>query len=285
MEKVIIDPKAIKFLPGEYPSAITGRLVENEIQIYNSKNELLLAYYKCPEEIIKLGLQICQNTKPTKSSRTRHGTPQLSTVYGPLPRIPIREDYCRFSNKSKTEKNNYLKALKLNEVIAEFYKGKHPELYERAINRVKNDVDKSYLVAETPWANININLNQVIKYHFDKGNNPEDLSNVLIIKKNVSGGYLDCPALGVALHQENGWLVFFRGQEILHGVTPCRFTGGSSFRCSIVNYTLKGLKNCYPYEEELVRLKAVKSAQAMQKRENLAKLRAYYEKQIKKRLT
>jgi hypothetical protein len=278
MQRIIKKLQSTKFKVGDYPGEPTGEIVDYELEVYNEGGELLLGYYKAPLEIYKLAKEICKGTKPTKSTRTRHGVPQLSTVYGPLPRIPIREDYCRFSNKSKEEKLNYSKAIKLNELIASFYKQKHPKLYETALTKVKEEINKDYFTTDTPWTNINVNLNQVIKYHCDKGNNTEDLSNVLVIKENVSGGYLDCPQLGLTLHQGDGWLCFFKGQEIIHGVTPCLFKNKTSFRCSIVNYTLKNLKHCYPYEQELKRLKQVKSNQAINKKQNLLKLREYFNK-------
>lgn len=278
MEKLIIEPVSTTFKAGDYPSKPTGKIVDYEVEVYNKSGELILGYYKCPKDIYTLGKEICRNTKPTKSTRTRHGVPQLSTVYGPLPRIPIREDYCRFSNKSKEEKLNYLKAIKLNEMLGLFYKSKHPELYEKALKKVREEINQDYFTSNTPWTNININLNQVIKYHHDKGNNSEDLSNVLIIKDGVCGGYLDCPELGLTLHQGDGWICFFRGQDIIHGVTPCVFKTKTAFRCSIVNYSLKNLKHCYPYEQELKRLKEVKTKQALNKKENLEKLKVYFNK-------
>jgi len=285
MERITIEPVKTHFKAGDYPSKPTGKLIDYEVEVFNNSGELILGYYKCPENIFKIAKEICKNTKPTKSTRTRHGVPQLSTVYGPLPRIPIREDYCRFSAKSKEEKNNYLKAIKLNELLAEFYKEKHNSLYEKAFKKVKEEVNADYFTANTPWTNVNINLNQVIKYHVDNGNNPEDLSNVLIVKEGVDGGFLDCPELGLTLHQGNGWICFFRGQELLHGVTPCSFKGKTSFRCSIVNYTLKNLKHCYPYEQELKRLKEVKTRQALNKKESLLKLKEYYNRAKAKKNT
>jgi hypothetical protein len=282
MQRIIKRIEPTKFKPGDYPSKPTGEMVDYEIEVFNESGELVLGYYKAPKEIYLLAKEICKNTKPTKSTRTSHGVPQLSTVYGPLPRIAIREDYCRFSNKSKEERVNYTKAIKLNEMLAAFYESKHPNLYGKALEKVKNEINEDYFTAKTPWTNVNINLNQVIKYHCDKGNNPEDLSNVLIVKEGVDGGFLDCPELGLTLHQGDGWLCFFRGQEVLHGVTPCTFKNKTAFRCSIVNYTLKNLKHCYPYDQELKRLKEVKSKQAINKKQSLEKLREYYNKAKKK---
>jgi hypothetical protein len=80
-------------------------------------------------------------------------------------------------------------------------------------------------------------------------------------------------------------MVFFKGQEILHGVTPCTFKNKGAYRASIVNYTLNQLKHCYPYEKELERLQVVKSRQAINKKQSLLKLSRYLERAKAKKET
>jgi hypothetical protein len=281
METIIAKKVPTSLKPGDYPNGIVGELIDRECLIYDEAGSLLCAYYKAPAEIANLARVISKGTKPKASSRTQHGVPQLSTVYGPLPRIAIREDYCRFSRQTKEERQNMLLAMKLNELLAQFYKKNLPEFYEVALRKVEEEVHTDYRLVQTPWANLNINMNQVIKYHRDFGNNKEDLSNVLIVKENCDGGHLACPEYNITLHQGNGYMVFFRGQEILHGVTPCTFHGTRAFRSSIVNYTLKNLRHCYPFEEELKRLKVVKTRQALNRREKNLELKKILERKRK----
>jgi hypothetical protein len=283
MEKLILKKTATTLKPGDYPDKIVGQLIDFECEAYSEEGELLLSYFKAPAQIYQLAKVISKNTTPKKSSRTRHGVPQLSTVYGALPRNPIREDYCRFSRQTKEELQNMNKAMELNRLLAAFYEKKLPEHYKKALANVTAEVHQDYRLVETPWTNINVNMNQVIKYHRDAGNNREDLSNVLIVKEGVEGGHLACPEYNVTLHQGDGFMVFFKGQEILHGVTPCRFNGPNAFRSSIVNYTLRQLKHCYPYEQELGRLQKVKTTQALNRKETNQKLKTYLERQKAKK--
>lgn len=278
MERITVQKVKTLFQPGDYPKETVGTIIDKPCLIFDKAENLLAAYYAAPKEIVTLARTITKNTKPKKSTRTAHGVPQLSTVYGPLPRITIREDYCRFSRQTKEEKANMALAMKLNQLLSKFYEANLPEFFSAAIKRVEEEVHSDYRLTNTPWTNININLNQVIKYHRDKGNNPVDLSNVLIIKENCNGGYLACPEYNVTFHQGDGFMVFFKGQEILHGVTPCTFMGANSYRSSIVNYTLKNLKHCYPYEQELERLKLVKSTQALNRKKTNFELAQYLQK-------
>ena len=278
MEKIIVKKSLTTFKPGDYPSSVIGKIIDKPCYVYDESGELLAAYFKAPNDIYLLGKEISLNTKPKKSARTRIGVPQLSTVYGALPRIPIREDYCRFSRQTKEERQNMEKAMHLNNLISNFYKEKLPEHFIKAISKVNAEILDDYRLVKTPWTNINVNMNQVIKYHKDSGNNKDDLSNVLIIKKDVDGGHLACPEYNFTLHQGDGFMVFFKGQEILHGVTPCKFKNDKAFRSSIVNYTLTQLKHCYPYDKELQRLQMVKSNQAINKKQKLNELSIYLEK-------
>lgn len=279
MKKIIINEYLkTNYKPTDFPDKVIGDFVDYEAHILDKNGKTILLYCKAPEKIIDIARYVSLTTKPDKSSRTRHGLPQQSSVFGVLPRIPIREDYCRFSRKSKIEKENYKYALELNRLLALEYKRLLPNEYQKAIKEVRQSIDNSYRVIDTPWVNINFNMNQVIKYHRDSGNNKEDLSNVLIVKNGITGGHLVCPELNMTLAQEDGWMVFFRGQELLHGVTSVKFHGSNSYRSSIVNYTLSNLRHCYPYKQELQRLKEVKTRQAKNRKGSLEKLREYLEK-------
>lgn len=251
---------------GDYPDRQVGPLVAEPTKILAPNGRLLVYYTKMPKHLREMSREVALNTKPTASARTR-GVPQLSSVYGFIPRNPIREDYCRLTKKSKEEVGNFKKSLELNKAVAEYYKSVDKQVYNIAMEDVRAQVLPDYRLADTPWVNCNVNLNQVIKYHTDSGNIKGDYSNVIIVKEGVDGGYLACPELGYTLAQQDGFMVFFDGQSILHGVTPCSFKNKDSYRCSIVFYTLENLRLCYPYEDELKRVQYVKTRQASQRLE------------------
>lgn len=261
-----------KYKPGDYPSKQIGPLIDSPTKVLAPNGKLLLYYTKMPKHLYEMSKVVALNTKPVRSGRTNIGIPQLSTVYGFMPRIAIREDYCRLTKKSKEEEKNFKLSLELNKAVAQFYKKVDKQVYNTAMEDVRAQVLPDYRLTDTPWTNCNVNLNQVIKYHTDSGNIKGDYSNVIIVKEGVEGGYLACPELGYTLAQQDGYMVFFDGQSILHGVTPCTFKGKDSYRCSIVFYTLENLRLCYPYEDELKRVQHVKTMQASQRVANNAKL-------------
>lgn len=272
---------ATQYKAKDVPGSIVGDFVDYECKVYGPGGDLVLLYMRAPAKVLEIARYFCTKTKPDKVSRTQ-GLPQSSSVFGVMPRNPLREDYCRFSKKCTTEKAIFQYVLKYNQMVSDFYRKQLPEYHKAALAEARKNVDGDYRVVDTPWTNVNINLNQVIKYHKDSGNNKNDLSNVLIVSNGVKGGHLACPELGMTLHQGDGWMVFFKGQELLHGVTPCEFESRSSYRCSVVCYTMDLLKHCYPYSKELERLKAVKTRQASNRRDAHAYLRSYLARQKEK---
>jgi hypothetical protein len=81
----------------------------------------------------------------------------------------------------------------------------------------------------------------------------------LIIKEGIIGGNLICPEYNIGFEQGDGALILFDGQAIIHGVTPIKQIEENGFRSSCVFYSLATMKNCYPYELELERIKEIRN--------------------------
>jgi hypothetical protein len=81
---------------------------------------------------------------------------------------------------------------------------------------------------------------------------------MLVLKKDVDGGYLIIPELDLALECPDGALVIFNGQNILHGVSPIEYTNNKAYRYSVVYYSLEQMWKCEPLDEEIARIRNVK---------------------------
>jgi len=231
--------------------------------------EVSVIYQILNEEQVKFARHITLNTKPVSTQRT-WGIPTQSSVFGTMPRLPLRVDYCRYSAKSKEEKANYKLAFELGKIICEIYKNSLPEEYENAVTQTLGSVHKDWLPVEgLPFTTCNFNINHAIKYHRDTGNVKNTFSNVLILKKEVIGGYLVCPELGITFEQADRALIIFNGQKIVHGVSPVKFLNKGSYRSSVVFYILEQMKHCYPYQQELERVAKRKTIVAKNKSEGI----------------
>ena len=237
----------------------TAFFVDGEcIGIYINVDKELLTYVREAAKETKYVETYRANTLPTKSS-----------VFGALPRVALRNDFCRFSNQTISEKNNTDKLFTFQETLCEIYKEYLPELYNYDLEKTRGLIDDDYRLVDTPYTTANINVNHAIKYHRDSGNIKGSFSNVLILKEHCNGGELVLPEYRIALEQSDGALCIFKGQEEIHGVMPLRPYKKNFYRASIVYYTLAQLKHCYPYKEEVTRLNIKKRERAVKRKNKI----------------
>lgn len=228
-------------------------------------------YMKIDTEMLEAIRRASLTTKYVKTYRTHKALPTQSSVFGSLPRIALRNDYCRFSEQTKKEKGNTAALFDFLPKLTEIYHKYLPEQYEHDLQVIQNQVKEDYrLVEEAPFTTANINVNHAIKYHTDTGNFRGNLSNVLILRDGILGGELVFPEYDFALAQEDGWLAIFDGQNEIHGVMPLVQTKKNPYRASIVYYTLENMKHCYPFEMELARIQKLSTIRAKKRAQNIS---------------
>lgn len=244
-------------------------LVINEDTLFTKNGINVGLYLKIDNKQLQ-GIRIASlNTKYVKTYRTRKALPTQSSVFGSLPRIPLRNDYCRFSAQTKNEKTNANILFSFLPFLTEIYKTYLPAQYEHDLKVIAENVNTDYVIKEqAPFTTANINVNHAIKYHRDTGNFKKNLSNVLILKDGIVGGELVFPEYGFALSQEDGFLAIFDGQSEIHGVMPIIKTKENPYRASIVYYTLENMKHCYPFKMEVARLQNLASVRANNRANN-----------------
>jgi len=227
-------------------------------------------YIKIDKNKLSLIRKAALTTKLTKGSRTR-GLPTQSSVFGALPRIARRNDFCRYSAHTKSEVSNTNIMFNFMSDLVNIYKKYLPDQYKRDLAVISESVVDDYKIKkESPFLTCNINVNHAIKYHRDTGNFKENLSNVLILKNGITGGELVFPEYRFALAQDDGYLAIFDGQQEIHGVMPIFQTSESPYRASIVYYSLEQMKHCYPYKMEVERLQKVATKRALNRSQGIS---------------
>ena len=258
---------------GKVPtSADYDEIINEECQIYE-KDKLVCTYKRVSPEVQKILHYASVNSTATKNTRTQ-GTVTMSTVFGSLPRVAVREDYCRFSADTKKYPQMFSLLTKAAKELWELYKTDYPEMSEY-FEKETSAIHPDWLKTGTPFSTMNINKNFAIKYHIDAANVSNVYSNVLISKKFADGGHFVMPAYRLALAQDDGWLAIVDGVRVMHGVTPITYHSKSSYRNSFVFYTLGNLKHCNCKEEEIKRMKTKATERAIKRmngNQDLAKL-------------
>jgi len=244
-------------------------LVINENTLFTKNGVNVGLYLKIDSKQAHAIRKASLNTKYVKTYRTRKALPTQSSVFGSLPRIPLRNDYCRFSAQTKSEKTNTNILFTFLPYLTEIYKTYLPKQYEHDLKVISENVNTDYILQEkAPFTTANINVNHAIKYHRDTGNFRGNLSNVLILRDGIIGGELVFPEYGFALAQEDSYLAIFDGQSEIHGVMPIMKTKENPYRASIVYYTLENMKHCYPFKMEVERLQNVAAVRANRRATN-----------------
>jgi len=234
--------------------------------IFYKEDKPVGLYIKIDSKRLKGIRKAALTTKLNQSSRTR-GLPTKSSVFGALPRIARRNDFCRFSEKTKSERDNLYSVFDFAKELQQVYEDHLPEHLQRDVSEVNQNVNGDYkILEESPFLTANINVNHAIKYHRDTGNFKGNLSNVMILKHGITGGELVFPEYGIALSQDDGYLSIFDGQKEIHGVMPISQIETNPYRASIVYYSLEQMKHCYPYKEELARLQKKASERALKRK-------------------
>ena len=244
------------------------KIIEEDTAFYLD-GECIGIYINVDKSVLGYVRETVRETKYVETYRTRLALATKSSVFGALPRIPMRNDFCRFSNKTTEEKQNFNKLFTFQKTLCDIYKKHLPELYEYDLAKAKELVDDDYRLIDTPYTTANINVNHAIKYHKDNGNIKGSFSNVLILKEHCTGGELVLPEYRIALEQSDGALCIFKGQEEIHGVMPIKPYKENFYRASIVYYTLAQLQHCYPYKEEVSRLNIKKRERAVKRMNNI----------------
>lgn len=251
------------------PTKADYNLVINEDTLFTKNGVTVGLYIKISQEHSKAIRQASLKTKYVKTYRTHQALPTQSSVFGGLPRIALRNDYCRFSAQTKNEKTNANILFSFLPHLTEIYKQYLPTQYEHDLKVISENVNTDYVIKDnTPFTTANINVNHAIKYHKDTGNFRGNLSNVLILRDGIVGGELVFPEYGFALAQEDSYLAIFDGQSEIHGVMPIIKTKENPYRASIVYYTLENMKHCYPFKMEVARLQNLASVRANNRANN-----------------
>jgi hypothetical protein len=256
---------------GETPTKNDYNLTISENTIFTKNGKNVGLYIKVGDKLLLNAIRWASlNTKYTKTYRTHKALPTQSSVFGSLPRLALRNDYCRFSEKTKSERLNTNILFDFLPYLTSVYEKYLPEQYSHDLNVINENVNNDYMIKEkTPFTTANINVNHAIKYHRDTGNFRGNLSNVLILRDGIIGGELVFPEYGFSLSQEDSFLSIFDGQGEIHGVMPIVKTKPKPYRASIVYYTLENMKHCYPFKMELARIQNVSSVRANKRANNI----------------
>jgi len=231
-------------------------LIDEPFNLYED-GKLALSYV-IPEDNLEPLRLACKTIKYTKNFR-QGGLKTTSRVFGYEPRKVLRKDYCSVTSLARDFPKQNSIIIKAASMVGRNYQKVNPDLYAYHKSETEQKVGRDWKINDAPFTSGIINENNPLKYHFDSGNYRNVWSGMVVFKEGITGGYLSLPEFNIAVALRDKSLIYFDGQGILHGVTPIQRLSEYSKRYSIVYYSLKGIWNCLPLDDEKIRIRKVRS--------------------------
>lgn len=188
------------------------------------------------------------------------GLPSTSRVFGYLPRLTIRRDFCTASAMAVENPREHSVICNQARLIDPYYRKANPAGYKRHKAMVEEMVLPDWRLPGSVFTSGIANHNNPLRYHYDAGNFKGVWSAMLVAREGVDGGGLAIPELGLCFAVPDNSLLMFNGQELLHGVTPIEGTDSGGHRYSVVFYSFEQMWRCDPLSQELDRIRNQKTA-------------------------
>lgn len=173
-----------------------------------------------------------------------------STTFGYAPRRPVLgREGCAASAIQRD--NAYVQGLLggLADQCARAMRDFAPDLVQKDEETLAPILPEWRMGEEKLWSSGVINNTAQLPYHRDNFNFPA-WSAMPVLRRGVSGGYLHLPEYDLVIPCQDQYAAYFKGQELVHGVTPIRKRQEDGYRYSIVYYALRGMKDCYTHAVE-----------------------------------
>lgn len=235
-------------------------ITEDCLVIENDEPKIL--YLHINDDLTNEIRKAVKHLKYEKGLRTA-GLKTESRIFGYSPRNTIRKDFCSSTSLAYQNPEQNKAICDFGEYLSTLYQKHFPKIFNEHQTITDQKILQEWKIRNTPFTSGIVNKNNPLKYHFDAGNIKNVLSNMVVFKSGVEGGFLSCPEYNIGFEVADNSVILFDGQKILHGVTPIKKLTNNSYRYSVVYYTLQQMWNCLPITEEVARIQKVRT-----KREN-----------------
>jgi len=285
MKEIILERKAdfdSKVL--QYKSVLESDysllIKENTIIRDKSTGEIVVVYLVLNDDLSDLRKSVI-SLKYAKGRRTA-GLKTQDKVFGYISRLGVANDYCSTAMFAKSNPKEHSIVCDFGQNLARLYEKYVPEIYQKHKDIVFSKVKKNWIIPNSVFTSGIINKNNQLNYHFDRGNFKNVYSNMIAFKKDMGGGYLSIPEYDIGLEIADSSVTLFDGQKILHGVTPLKFLTPEAYRYTLVYYSMENMWKCMSPQEELDRVKKLKTDSA---RKRLRHLKGEYTEEEKRQFS
>ena len=224
-------------------------------KVFDQEGNLVCIYGMLNADTTDL-VEELKNVNYHTSTRTG-GLVTTSRIFGFQPRLERRQrSFCNQTSLCKEHPTTEGILRNLASKISDQYLTNAPDIYENH-KEMFSEVLEEWKIQGSLFTSGIINKNNPLSYHFDSGNFDKVLSCMLVLRKDMEGGWLCVPEIDTKFLLKHNSLFMFDGQSLLHGVTPMSEASEDAYRFSIVYYSLKGMWKCLTLTEELLRSRKI----------------------------
>jgi hypothetical protein len=258
--KRIVEKKAAREYRGQEVPDLMANVTTAGIYVDEDTNEPFMVYMPMEDDMVAPLRAAVRGVKYSSSGVTRQqlGIENHSRTFGMAPRKPFQtREACRPTSLSYEQPEIHDVLVTTADRLSKMMRQIAPEVYEADKVETGAVADEWRISEDSLWTSGVINKTSTLPYHYD-GNNFDMWSAMPIIRRGTRGGALNIYEYGVTIDCRDGWVVFFPGYRLLHGVTPIAHVAKDAYRYTVVYYCLRGMKDCFTY--------AVEQAEARKKR-------------------
>ena len=256
VQRVMTDKEARALIGEDVPAR---EITCNKPGIYVDAETLepVFIYLPMPSKVAELRASVL-NLKMTTTPRA-NGVSNVSRTFGMAPRKPVmRREACTATTMSTDQPDSHSVLVDLGDVFTKMMFDLLPETTAANLETVNQILPEWRMTDESLWTSGVVNRSSTLPYHLDRANFPT-WSAMPVVRRGMRGGYLDIPEYNLVCACRDGYVSFFVGQQLVHGVTPMTPQAKDSYRYSVVYYALRGMKDCFTTAIEQKRAKATRS--------------------------
>lgn len=172
----------------------------------------------------------------------------------------LKRNSCRAANGAEQAPRAHGVICATAESLARTLKECLPDQY-RVNSEAASAIRSEWKLPGGLWTSGVVNWTASLPYHRDR-NNLDAWSVMPVVRRSVRGGHLHFPELALANGDplvaacDDGDVLYFNGQQYMHGVTPTQRVAADGYRISCVYYPVKKMCSCLSPTEEYERGRA-----------------------------
>lgn len=239
--RVMSSKDALDIIGDEVPQ-LEANVHEAGCYVDDETGEPVLIYAPYPGDFSTFRKALIET--PMSTTVRGSGMRNVSRTFGFAPKsVVMNRESCRPASMAHQQPEQHAVIVAAAKLLETFLVEEVPEVVDYSYDKSHEINDDWRLSDDVYWTSGVINQTSALPYHRDRNNFPV-WSAMPVARRKARGGYLSVPEYDVTIAARDGWVVYFNGYMLTHGVTPIEIKADDGYRFSCVYYCLRGMVNC-----------------------------------------